>query len=85
MARSLRVADFDALGEVAALLEELRHASTDCAQLLAELAVGDLLKPRMLGRPPPLAGRDVAVIAYRVEFSRRLGRKLARRDRGLPQ
>jgi hypothetical protein len=53
MARSLRVADFDALGEVAALLEELRHASTDCAQLLAELAVGDLLKPRMLGRPPP--------------------------------
>src|SRR5260370_39113826 len=29
------VSDFDALGDVAALLEQLRHASARCAQLLA--------------------------------------------------
>src|SRR6266478_9279262 len=45
----VEVSDFDALGNVAALLEELRHASAGCAQLLAEPAMGDLEAPH--GRP----------------------------------
>ena len=49
--RRSRVSDFDALGNVAALLEELRHASAGCAQLLAEPAVGDL--EALHGRPAP--------------------------------
>src|SRR6516162_4171764 len=36
------VANFDALGKLLALSEELRHAIADRAQLLAELAMGDL-------------------------------------------
>jgi transposase len=47
----VEVSDFDALGNAAALLEELRHASTGCAQLLAEPAMGDLEAPH--GRPAP--------------------------------
>ena len=43
------VSSFDALGNVATLLEELRHASAGCSQLLAEPAVGDLEAPH--GRP----------------------------------
>src|SRR5260370_23725085 len=41
----VEISDFDALGNVAALLEQLRHASTGCAQLLAEPAMGDLEAP----------------------------------------
>jgi len=47
----VEVSDFDALGNVAALLEELRHASVGCAQLLAEPGVSDLEAPH--GRPAP--------------------------------
>jgi hypothetical protein len=47
----VEVSDFDALGNAAALLEELHHASTGCAQLLAEPAMGDLEAPH--GRPAP--------------------------------
>src|SRR5215216_1816862 len=45
----VEVSDFDPLGNSAALLEELRRASTGYAQLLAEPAMG-VLKPRMVGR-----------------------------------
>ena len=38
----VEVADFDALGNIAALLEQPRHARAGRAQLLAELAMGDL-------------------------------------------
>src|SRR5258708_38767538 len=41
----VEISDFDALGNVAALLEQLRHASTGWAQLLAEPAMGDLEAP----------------------------------------
>ena len=41
--------DFDALGNVAALLEEPCHASAGCAQLLAEPAMSNLEAPH--GRP----------------------------------
>src|SRR5207344_1546944 len=47
----VEVSDFDALGNAAALLEQLRHASAGCAQLLAEPAMGDLEAPH--GRPAP--------------------------------
>jgi hypothetical protein len=47
--RVVEVSDFDALGNVAALLEQLRHASACCAQLLAEPAEADL-EARMVGR-----------------------------------
>src|SRR5258708_4364326 len=47
--RLVEVADFDALGNVAALLEELRYASAGFSQLLAEPAMGDLEAPH--GRP----------------------------------
>ena len=47
----VEVSDFDALGNAATLLEELRHASAGCAQLLAEPAMGDLEAPH--GRPAP--------------------------------
>src|SRR5260370_11848001 len=45
----VEVSDFDALGNVAALLEEPRYASAGCAQPLAEPAMGDLEAPH--GRP----------------------------------
>ena len=45
----VEISDLDALGNVTALLEELRHASAGCAQLLAEPAMGDLEAPH--GRP----------------------------------
>src|SRR5712692_3016322 len=38
----IEVADFDALGKVLAVRAELRHAIAGRAQLLAELAMGDL-------------------------------------------
>src|SRR5204863_3462419 len=41
----VEVSDFDALGNVAALLEEPRYASARCPQLLAEPAMGDLEAP----------------------------------------
>ena len=43
----VEVSDFDTRGKVAALLEELRHASAGCAQLLAEPGVGNLEAPHM--------------------------------------
>ena len=39
------VLDFNPLGNVATLLEQLRHASTGCAQLLAEPAMSNLEAP----------------------------------------
>ncbi len=56
------VSDFDALGNVAALLEELRHPSTGCAQLLAEPAMGDLEAPH--GRPTRFGGGGGTVLAF---------------------
>ena len=47
----VEISDLDAFGNVTALLEELRHASAGCAQLLAEPAVDDLEAPH--GRPAP--------------------------------
>src|SRR6516164_2971770 len=42
-------ADFDALGNLAALVEEPAHAGAGAAQLVAEPAMGDLEAPH--GRP----------------------------------
>src|ERR1700675_5169420 len=41
----VEVSDLDALGNVAALLEEPRYASAGCAQLLAKPAIRDLEAP----------------------------------------
>src|SRR6266853_5309582 len=58
----VEVSDFDALGNVAALLEELRHASAGCAQLLAEPAMGDLEAPH--GRPTLFGVVGGTVLAF---------------------
>ena len=50
----IEVSDFDTPGKVAALLEELRHASAGCAQLLAEPGVGNLEAPHMAAPEPSI-------------------------------
>jgi hypothetical protein len=59
----VEVSDFDALGNVAALLEQLRHASTAVRSCLPSLRWA-ILKPRMVGQ------RSSALSAAAAPYSR---------------